>query len=144
MHPINTHVGHLYNAANQALAPASQVEGIREGAAIDVSKYQSGTLVANVGSISGGPTATVITYSLQSSATGTDGWTALRDLDDTEAELTITSANTCSELDFALQHVPQDHRFLRVVEMVEFTDGTTPAVVAGATLVLGGGQRLPL
>jgi len=144
MHPDTTNIGHRYKADHQALAPASQAEGSRNGASFDVSRYGSGTLVANVGGVTGTPTATSLTYTLQTSPDGTNGWTPLKDLDGNNLALTFTDGGACKELDFDLQYIAQKHHFLRVVEVVDFTGGTTPSVVAGATLVLGGSNRLPL
>lgn len=144
MHPDKTDIGYRYKADHQALPPAIQSAGTRNGVALDVSEYGSGTLVANVGAIGGTPTSAAITYALQSSPNGTDGWVALADLDGNAFALTVDEEDTCAELDFSLQYLRQDHAFLRVVETVAFTAGTNPDVIAGATLVLGGGQRLPL
>ncbi|WAM28515.1 hypothetical protein [Myxococcus sp. NMCA1] len=144
MHPSNTQIGHLIHAANQALPPDLQGAGTRNGAALDVSRYQSGVLVANVGEVAGAPTATSVRYTVQTSPNGTDGWVPLKDMDDADVVLTVTAAGTCAEKDFNLQYADVDHSFLRVVEVIAFTEGTTPSVMAGATLVFGGGQRLPL
>ncbi|QSQ19320.1 hypothetical protein JY651_28740 [Pyxidicoccus parkwayensis] len=144
MHPLRTQIGHLYKADHQALAPAQQAEGSRNGAAFDVSKYGSGTLVVNVGTVAGTPSATSLTYTLEASPDGTNGWAPLKNADGANVALTFTAGGACKELDFDLQYANAEHHFLRVVETVDFTGGTTPSVVAGATLVLGGGQRLPL
>ena len=144
MHPDTTNIGHRYKADHQALASAQVAEGTRSGPAFDVSKYGSGTLVVNVGAVAGTPTATSLTYTLQTSPDGTNGWTPLKNLDGNNFALTFTTGGACKELDFDLQCADVEHHFLRVVEVVDFTDGTTPAVVAGATLVLGGSNRLPL
>ena len=144
MNPDRTNIGYRYKADHQALAPAQQAEGSRNGASFDVSKYGSGTLVVNVGAVAGTPTATSITYTLETSPNGTNGWAPLKNVDGASVTLTFTDGGACKERDFDLQYTPQDHRYLRVVEVVDFTGGTTPSVVAGATLVLGGGQRLPL
>ncbi|QDF05012.1 hypothetical protein [Myxococcus xanthus] len=144
MHPSNTQIGHLIHAANQALPPDYLEAGTRNGAALDVSRYQSGVLVANVGEVAGTPTATSVRYTVQTSPNGTDGWVPLKDMDDADVVLTVTAAGTCAEKDFNLQYADVDHSFLRVVEVITLTGGTTPSVMAGATLVFGGGQRLPL
>jgi hypothetical protein len=144
MHPDTTNIGYRYKADHQALAPAQQAEGSRSGAAFDVSKYGSGTLVVNVGAVAGTPATTSITYALQTSPDGTNGWVALEDRDGADVILTLTAGGACKELDFSLQYADVDHTHLRVVETVDFTGGTSPSVIAGATLVLGGGQRLPL
>ncbi|GHG79673.1 hypothetical protein [Comamonas sp. JC664] len=149
MHPDRTDIGYRYKADTQALPPNIQSAGTRNGVAVDITDYGSGTVVANVGPIGGGPTETSITYALQTSEDGTDGWVSLTDLDGNQfttagTPAAVTAANRCVELDFTLQYITRTHRFLRVVETVAFTGGTSPDVIAGATLVLGGGQRLPL
>ncbi|QSQ24857.1 hypothetical protein JY651_07925 [Pyxidicoccus parkwayensis] len=144
MHPLRTQIGHLYKTDHQALAPAQQAEGNRNGAAFDVSKYGSGTLVVNMGAVAGTPSATSISYALQTSPDGTNGWAPLKNVDGADVVLTFTAGGTCKELDFDLQYVNQEHHHLRVVETVDFTGGTTPSVVTGATLTFGGSNRLPL
>jgi len=144
MHPYTVNIGHTYKAGVQALAPALAAEGSRNGAAVDVSQFGSGTLVVNLGAVAGAPSATAITYALQSSEDGATDWEALKDLDGVAQTLAFTAGAQAGELDFNLQLLPQEHRFLRVVETVDFTTGTSPTVAAGATFVLGGGQRLPI
>jgi hypothetical protein len=144
MHPLRTQIGFLYKADHQALAPAQQAEGTRNGAAFDVSRYGSGTLVVSVGAVAGTPTGTSLAYTLQTSPDGSNGWVPLKDRDGADVALTFTAGGACKELDFDLSYADVEHHFLRVAEVVDFTDGTTPAVVAGATLVLGGSNRLPL
>ncbi|RKH09737.1 hypothetical protein D7V97_15610 [Corallococcus sp. CA053C] len=144
MIPQNVHVGAFVSCATQALAPAAQVAGTRSGSAIDVSQFQSGVLVANIGATSGTPTTLSVTYSLESSANGTDGWTAVTDLDGVALAVQSTAASKAVELDFSLQFLKADHGHLRVKEVVAFTGGTAPTLVTGVTLVLGGGQRLPV
>lgn len=142
MIPQNVHIGAYVSCANQGLAPAAQSAGTRSGGAIDVSAYQSGVLVANLGATTGTPTGASVTYSLESSANGTDGWTAVVDLDGNALQVATTAVNKAVELDFNLQLLKADHSYLRVKEVVAFTGGTTPTVVTGVSLVLGGGQRL--
>ncbi|NOK06692.1 MULTISPECIES: hypothetical protein [Myxococcus] len=145
MHPDRTDIGYRYKADTQALPPSIQSAGTRNGDGIDITAYGSGTLVANIGAVGAAPTATSITYALETSEDGTDGWVPLTDLNGNQFSTdAITTGDTCVELDFTLQYITRTHRFLRVVETVAFTGGTSPDVIAGATLVLGGGQRLPL
>lgn len=144
MHPDIVQIGHRYKADNVALSPASQAAGTRNGTSYDVSKYGSGTVVANVGAASGTPTTISVTYTLQTSPDGSSGWTTLKNIDGNDVVLTVTAASTAKELDFNLQYVPQDDHYLRALETVAFTGGTSPAVVTGATLIFGGSQRLPL
>ncbi|MBZ4371478.1 hypothetical protein [Corallococcus sp. AS-1-6] len=142
MIPQNVHIGAYISCANQGLAPAAQAAGTRSGSAIDVSAFQSGVLVANLGATSGTPTTTSVTYSLESSANGTDDWTAVVDLDGNALQVATAAGSRAVELDFNLQLLKADHPYLRVKEVVAFTGGSTPTVVTGVSLVLGGGQRL--
>lgn len=144
MHPDNVQIGFRIKANNQALAPASNAAGSRNGAAIDVSKYQSAVLAANIGATSGSPTATSITYAVQTSADGSTGWTALKDIDGNDVTLAITTTGAAYEKDINLQYVPAGSPYVRVTETVAFTGGSSPAVVSGAILVLGGAQKLPI
>ncbi|MBJ6762803.1 hypothetical protein JGU66_18725 [Myxococcaceae bacterium JPH2] len=146
MHSDIVNIGHRYKADVQAVPPASAAAGTRNGNTINVSGYGSGTIVANVGAASGTPTATTITYALQTSATadGSSGWVALKDIDNNAVVLTATAGGVAAEKDFNLQYATPGHSFIRTVETVAFTGGTAPAVVTGATFVLGGGRRLPL
>lgn len=144
MIPQNVHIGAYIHCANQALAPTSHAAGSRGGTAIDVSGFQSAVLVANLGAATGTPTALSITYSLESSASSSSGWTEVTDLSGNAVELTTDQAGKAVELDVNLQWLPPGHAYLRVNEVVTFTGGASPTVVTGVTLVLGGGQRLPV
>lgn len=144
MHPDNVQIGHRIKANNQALAPASNAAGTRNGGPINVSAFQSAVLVANIGAASGTPTTLSVTYAVQTSANGTSGWTALKDVDGADVTLAATAAGAAYEKDINLTYAPADSAFIRVVETVAFTGGTAPAVVSGAVLVLGGAQKLPV
>ncbi|CAM4166265.1 hypothetical protein G4177_06130 [Corallococcus sp. ZKHCc1 1396] len=144
MIPQNVHVGAYVSCANQALPPAAQAAGTRNGTAIDVSQFQSGVLVANIGASTGTPTTLSVTYSLEASVDGTTGWTAVVDLDGNALQVASTAGGKAVELDFNLQLLKADHAFLRVKEVTAFTGGTSPTLFSGVSLVLGGGQRLPV
>lgn len=145
MHLLNTDIGAFIKANVQALAPASQVAGSRNGTAIDITDFRSGVLVVNLGAVSGTPTTTSVTYALQSNTDGgSTGWAALKDQDGNGITLAVTAGGASQEKDFTLQYIPQDHLFVRVTETVAFTGGTAPAVLSSATFVLGGAQRLPI
>ncbi|MCY1080292.1 hypothetical protein [Archangium lansingense] len=143
---IRTNIGAYVLCNNLALVPADQAAGTRQGTTFAPGRYGSAVLVAFTGAISGAPTATSVTYEVET-RDGSDAgnpWTPLKDMDGQDVALAITSASTAEELDVDLQFVPVGHDELRVVETVALTAGTTPKVVTGAVLVLGGASTLPI
>lgn len=142
-----THIGAAVKTNNMGLAPAVRSAGARQGTALSPSEWMSGVLTASTGAVTGTPTATSVTYGLETRDATTDppgDWVALKNMDGAEVEVEITAANTCKEVDFDLTYVPEGHTELRVTESVLFTDGTTPTVASSAILVLGGANRLPV
>ena len=116
--------------------------GTRTGAAID--RLQSGALAgscvlaANVGATTGAPSATTYDVKIQDSADGSTNW-----LDISGAAITqktsLTAALVQRDVDLSVAR-----RFIRVVEVVAFTGGTTPATPAAIDVILGGFDRVPV
>ncbi|RJS19564.1 hypothetical protein DRW03_21265 [Corallococcus sp. H22C18031201] len=145
MIPQNVQVGAYVLCAIQGVSPASQAAGTRTGSPIDVSRFQSGVVVGNIAAAANTPTAASVTYSLESSADGTGGWAPVKDVDGVAVQVVADAlAAKAVEVDVNLQWLPTGHTFIRVKEVVALTGGTSPTVVTGATLTLGGGQRLPV
>ncbi len=134
-------LGSLYKTT-KGNPPAAASAGTRNGSAIDRSvaggvTYQSATLHAASGAVTGSPTTQTLDAKLQDSADGSTGWA-----DITGAAITqITAANAEAEVDVDLSGAK---RYIRVVEVVAFTGGTTPTLGAQETVVLGGADRLPV
>ncbi|MBM4356938.1 MAG: hypothetical protein FJ096_02405 [Deltaproteobacteria bacterium] len=114
--------------------------GTRNGAAID--RLQSGAmanslvLVANTGATTGSPTAQTYDLKIQDSADGATGWADLSGAAIAQ-KTTATAALVQCEVDL----LPAK-RYIRAVEVVAFTGGTTPATPAAADVILGGFDRL--
>lgn len=143
---VRSHIGAYVKANNLALPSADRGAGSRQGATFDPGRYGSAVLVGHTGAISGTPTATEVTYEVET-RDGSDAdnpWSTLKNMDGEDVALAITTANAAAELDIDFQHIPVGHDELRVVETVAFTAGDTPKVVTGALLVLGGSATLPV
>jgi len=114
--------------------------GTRNGAAID--RLQSGALAgscviaANVGATTGTPSATTYDVRVQDSADGSTGWADVGAAITQKTSLTAALAQRDVDLTGA-------RRFIRVVEVVAFTGGTTPATPAAVDVILGGFDRVP-
>lgn len=137
---INNNVGAeiLPVAGLPALANSA---GTRNGSAID--RLQSAALAGscvlacNVGATTGSPSATTYDAKLQDSADGSTGWADISGASITQ-KTTTTAALAQKDVDLT-----GAKRFIRVVEVIAFTGGTTPATPAAVDVVLGGFDRVP-
>lgn len=115
--------------------------GNRNGSSID--RVQSGKMAnsllisANVGATTGSPSAQSYDVKLQDSADGSSGW---NDVTGAAATQKTSASAATVNLEVNLAGVK---RYVRVVETVAFTAGTSPATPAAVTVVLGGFDRLP-
>lgn len=122
------------------LAALNNAAGTRTGAAID--RLQSGSLanslvlVANVGATTGSPSAQTYDLKIQDSADGSTGWADL-----SGAAITQKTTATAGLVQKDVDLLPAK-RFIRVVEVVAFTGGTTPGTPAAVDVILGGFDRL--
>lgn len=127
--------------------PAAVSAGTRNGSAIDRTvaggvHYGTCTLFAASGAATGAPTTQTLDAKIQDSADGSTGWADYKPDGTTVAAATqITAVNSSSELDVDLQGAK---RYIRVVEVVAFTGGTTPTLGAQTVIVLGGADRTPV
>lgn len=116
--------------------PVAAAAGTRNGAAIDRQGFYSCVLTAISGAVTGAPTAQTLDAKLQDSADGSTGWA-----DITGAAIAqITAVNTLAQKDVNLSAAK---RWIRVVETVGFTGGTSPTLGAAEAVVLGGADTLP-
>lgn len=143
---LKSHIGAYVKTDNLALAPAAQAAGSRQGATFDPGRYGSGVLVAFTGAASGTPTSFSVVYEVETrdGSDNANAWSTLKDMDGEDVALTLTTASTAVELDIDFQYIPVGHDELRVVEAMAFVGGSTPTVVSGALLVLGGASTLPV
>lgn len=122
------------------LAALANSAGTRTGSAID--RLQSGsmanslTLACNVGATTGTPTTQTYDCKLQDSADGSTGWADL-----SGASITQKTTATAGLVQKDVDLLPAK-RYIRVVEVVAFTGGTTPATPAAVDVILGGFDRL--
>lgn len=122
------------------LAALANSAGTRTGSAID--RLQSGSmanslvLACNVGATTGAPSATTYDCKVQDSADGSTGWADL-----SGASITQKTTTTAGLVQKDVDLLPAK-RFIRVVEVVAFTGGTSPATPAAVDVILGGFDRL--
>ena len=124
------------------LAALNNAAGTRNGAAID--RLQNGAmanslvLACNVGATTGSPSAQTYDCKVQDSADGSTGWTDISGAAITQ-KTTATAALVQRDVDLA-----PARRFIRVVEVVALTGGSTPGTPAAVDVILGGFDRLPV
>lgn len=128
--------------------PAAASAGTRNGSAINRrlsgsnALALSATLVAVTGAATGTPTTQTLDAKIQDSADGSTGWADYIPPDQaTVGAITqITAVNTVGDVDVNLAGAKQ---YIRVVEVLAFTGGTTPTLGVQTTVILGGFDRTP-
>jgi hypothetical protein len=141
MHPIRHDIGAYISTANLSHAPAANAAGTRNGTSLEIGATRSIVLTANVGARTGTPTSFSVSYKLQDSL---DNSTFADVTGVANATLTITAAGA-HELDVDLSRFCREAAtHVRFLETVAFVDGTSPTVLAAATITRGPGQNLPL
>jgi hypothetical protein len=128
-------VGGFIKALAAFKAAASAAATIT-GPAIDRTGYGSCVLHHQCGDATGGPTTQTVSCKLQDSADGSTGWADVAGA----APAALTANNAAAEVDVDLSGA---RRYVRVVETVAFTGGTSPAIPVAGTIVLGGASALP-
>ena len=119
-----------------ALNPQSASAGTVNGTVIERRNFLSAVANVAIGAVTGSPTATSITYTVQhgTMADGSD----MADFDGRgESVITssaITAANANTSVDIDLEGA---HRYIRLVIAVAFTGGTSPAAQLSGSVVLG-------
>jgi hypothetical protein len=149
---IERNIG-AYIKASKGINPANTSAGTVNGAAIDRAGIGGGTLFHSCvlhgacGAATGSPSAQTVDNKLQDSADGSTGWADITGAstgwaDITGAALTqLTADNGEAEKDVDLSSAK---RYIRVVNTVDFTGGTSPAIPVAAEVVLGGSEQLPV
>jgi len=121
-----------------ALRPQALSAGSVNGEIIDRLGYEDAVLIVSSGAVSGAPTAQTLDGKIQH-GDASDG----SDMADVSG-LTITqitAANSDQQLDIDL--VPLK-RYIRFVPTAGFTDGTTPTILATASIALGAAKEAPI
>jgi len=126
--------------------PAALAAGSRNGVGVDRAApggvlYGGCTLVAKTGAETGGPSARTLDAKLQDSADNSTFADYKPDGVNVAAIAQIAAVDTVAEVDVDLSNA---RRYIRVVDTVGFTGGTTPTLGADTTLVLYGGDRAPV
>ena len=116
--------------------PAVVGAGTRNSAAVDRMGFDSCVLTASTGAATGTPASLSLGAKLQDSADGQNGWT---DLPGAAVEA-LTAPNAVARVNVRL---PTAKRYLRVVETVALTGGTSPTLGASSLIVLCGPDEIP-
>ena len=126
--------------------PAAASAGTRNGSTIDRrvngALALSANLFAATGAETGSPSARTVDAKIQDSADGSTGWADYipPDQSTVAAIAQITAASSSAEVDVKLSGAK---RYIRVVEVLAFTSGTTPTLGVQTTVTLGGFDRTP-
>lgn len=139
--------GHAYKLVIGTV-PALSAAGTRNGSAIDRAtpggvRYGSLTLHTMTGAIAGAPSAQTVDAKLQHSVDGSTNWADyVPPGASTAAAITqLTAASASGEVDVNLEGA---RRYVRVVETVAFTAGTSPTIGVASSVVLAGADRTPV
>lgn len=121
------------------IAPVSSQAATVNGVAVDRSGFRSCKVHGLTGAATGTPTTISVAYKVQHSDTS-GGTYADYVPTNGGSTFSITAASTGGSVDVDLS---QAKKFVRVVAVVSFTGGTTPAVLLSAGVLLGGAEFLP-
>lgn len=143
MHPSLVNIGAYIKTDVVALEPSARATGTVQGPAIDITPYKSGVLAVLVGAATGAPTDVSATFRFESRVP--DGtWATVVDRDGDPITVEASAANGAVELDLDFTYVGDDHEELRVVQELVLVGGSSPTLITGALLVVGGSSRRPL
>lgn len=118
-----------------ALSPAASAAGARNSAAIDRLGFESAVLVAQTGAVTGAPTAQTLDAKVQDSADGATGWADYTPPQGSAAIAQITAVDATGRVNVDLSGAK---RYVRVVQTIGFTAGTSPTLENNAAFVLAG------
>lgn len=120
-------------AAGTATSPA----GIDRMPAGSDQGFDSCELHVDTGASSGTPTTLSLAASLEQSADGSSGWTAISG----SAITAITAVNSQARAKVNLRGC---QRYVRATATAAFTGGTTPTILIGCSIAFGGAQKSPV
>lgn len=119
-------------------AVTANSSGTTNSSAIDRLGYESAVLFHAGGAASGSPTAQTADSKLQDSADGSTSWGDISGAAATQ----LTADSTSARVSVNLRDLTTK-RYVRVVNVVALTSGTTPKWPVQATVILGGAATLP-
>lgn len=111
---------------------------VASAAAVDRKGFDEITLVGQVGAASGSPSAQSVIFKVQDSADGSTDWTDVAD---------GTAAALTADADTVVLRVPSAYnlrRYVRLVAVVSFTGGSSPAIEVAGHLALSGAHQEPV
>lgn len=117
-------------------APKTSAGETINGSAVDRQDFLSCVLAARAGAATGTPTSFTFNAKLQDSADGSTGWADITG----GAVAAISADNGEKHVNVNLSSAK---RYLRVVSVIAFTGGTSPALPVQTDVVLGGAQITP-
>lgn len=128
-------IGSLIKPVIGATANSS---GTTTGSGIDRAGYESCVLFHACGAASGSPTAQTVDSKLQDSADNSTGWGDITGAVATQ----LTADSTSARVSVNLRDLTTK-RYIRVVNVVALTSGSSPKLAVQATVILGGAATLP-
>lgn len=117
--------------------PLANTGTVVNGAAIDRLGFESCVLHTAGGSVTGSPTAQTLDSKLQDSILSGGPWA---DISPAVATTQLTADDTEAQVDADLSGV---RRFIRVVQTVTLTAGTSPTWPVSSNVILGGASEVP-
>lgn len=142
MHSDLTNIGAYIDAENMTIPPAAAAAGATNGSAIAIGTARSLVLVGFTGATTGTPTSFTATFALEGRTSG-GAYSAINNIDGSAVSFVISAADTVDSLDVNLDYATAGMDEVRLVCTRAFVGGSSPTVVAGAIIILGGEQVLP-
>ena len=134
MNPRSNDIG-AYIAPRHSVSPqSSAATATINGSSVDRDSFNSCVVVASAGAATGSPTGVSVAFKLQHSDTGSGDWT------DFATGGALSAINTTARLDVDLRMAK---RYVRVVTTAALTGGSSPTILVGAAVILGGAVNLP-
>jgi hypothetical protein len=118
-----------------AIEPQNSQAATVTGVVIDRKGYDSAVFTCVTGQASGSPSAQSAAFAVHSSATSGGVYAAI-----SGATATVTADSTGSEISVDLRG---EYRYIKLVSVVSFTGGSTPAVEVAGTYALGEAKNKP-
>lgn len=141
MHPIQNDIG-AFVAPCVSISPRNAAAETYAGIAVDRLEARSCVLVVESGAPTGAPDSYTLAGKLQHSDTTTDGDFVDFQIDETTVAIeTITADGSLKTVNVDLSSAK---RYVRAKATLAFVNGSSPKLPYSASIILGGGRKVPL
>lgn len=142
MHPYDNNFGYLVNTENSVYQGAGLTSGAgAAGSAVLLDAQRSFVLTAHYAGVTGSPTATSISFALESSADGS-AWHTCHDRDGNAITLVVTAAEKINSVNVDTQYFTVGDDRIRVTPTTTFTGGTSPTAYVAVSMAVSKQERM--